>query len=628
MSTKFILVILSIVCYSFSPLLATQSSVSITEEMQQNVDIIGHTFRINYAPAFWKAQQFNWQLEEAISKTKELILINPSQKNFQKNLKHFIQSMNDHHVGILFHSTEFAMLPFSLAESNRRFFISRAFSFLAQDIPLTLQRGDEILAIDDVPINVLFNEFLKAEYDHEPTPTETNIALNSFTKRMGMSLHLMPVNKDIAQIRIRNRATNAIETVPVKWNYKPELIPARRALPFFKHDHLASVLSKNNMSSSGTLQEQVIEQSIQSTMIDRIGNHWNNLVAHLKQDLSKNEPSEDEIKDLIAEFVREKEGTLLPPLGRTLWHSQPEDYFQAFIFQLPTKERIGFIRLRTFSPYDTANILWTVKKELGLAKAPWTEFAELMTKFQNETDALVLDQTDNHGGSFFYMIGLASMLTDRPLDLPKHHLTITSEDVARAVAFFEIMENSEEESSAVDQLKNIFQELLEDDTIHGYTMTPALLEQMHFYEKAILENWQQGNLFTEPYYLSGIDHVAPHPTSRYTKPLVILVNNMDFSCADFFPALMQDNKRAVIFGEKTAGAGGVINLTTFVNRMGIALYSFTTTLGVRADNKPIENLGVTPDVLYTPNAITDLKYGYTGYLNKLNQTLIQLIKKK
>ncbi|TBR20006.1 protease-like activity factor CPAF, partial [bacterium] len=117
---------------------------------------------------------------------------------------------------------------------------------------------------------------------------------------------------------------------------------------------------------------------------------------------------------------------------------------------------------------------------------------------------------------------------------------------------------------------------------------------------------------------------APHPTERYTKPILLLINELDFSCGDFFPAILQDNKRATVFGVRTAGAGGAVKATQFPNQFGIAGLAYTWTIALRTNGQPIENLGVTPDVDYKTTE-EDLKTGFAGYARAIQAALTNLL---
>jgi C-terminal processing protease CtpA/Prc len=90
----------------------------------------------------------------------------------------------------------------------------------------------------------------------------------------------------------------------------------------------------------------------------------------------------------------------------------------------------------------------------------------------------------------------------------------------------------------------------------------------------------------------------------YTKPVLILADEMSASSADMFAAMAQDNHIAPIFGYRTMGAGGS------PSSEGAGVYSegfasVTRTLAVRAwpvstpdfpTTSYIENVGVRPDI--------------------------------
>ncbi|MCR4295307.1 MAG: S41 family peptidase, partial [Elusimicrobia bacterium] len=126
-------------------------------------------------------------------------------------------------------------------------------------------------------------------------------------------------------------------------------------------------------------------------------------------------------------------------------------------------------------------------------------------------------------------------------------------------------------------------------------------------------------------HVSGVDDIDPAPKAeeRYTKPILLLTNALDFSGGDFFPAILQDNQRATILGVRTAGAGGIVRSFS-VNQFGIDRLSATTSLAERPNGKPIENLGVTPEIPYEITA-RDLRTGFAEYRWKILKALDGLL---
>ena len=111
---------------------------------------------------------------------------------------------------------------------------------------------------------------------------------------------------------------------------------------------------------------------------------------------------------------------------------------------------------------------------------------------------------------------------------------------------------------------------------------------------------------------------------HYTKPILVLVNRLDFS-GDFFPAILQDNKRALIMGSPTAGAGGYVNKVVFPNMNGISYFSYTVSMAERKNSQPIENLGVAPDIYYeiTENDLASRYEEYSEAILKVVDTMVE-----
>jgi len=120
------------------------------------------------------------------------------------------------------------------------------------------------------------------------------------------------------------------------------------------------------------------------------------------------------------------------------------------------------------------------------------------------------------------------------------------------------------------------------------------------------------------------DVINPHPKYQYTKPILVLIDHMCFSGGDFFPAIMHDNKRALLFGSRTTGAGGFKNIFSFPNIHGIGDFSLTGSIAERKNGEVLENLGVTPDILYQIT-IDDLRNGYQGYIGEVNKSIHNIL---
>jgi C-terminal processing protease CtpA/Prc len=140
----------------------------------------------------------------------------------------------------------------------------------------------------------------------------------------------------------------------------------------------------------------------------------------------------------------------------------------------------------------------------------------------------------------------------------------------------------------------------------------------------IVAEWDAGHKLTRPYWISGVDHINPADV-HYTRPILLLTNHLDFSGGDFFPTILQDNKRVTILGSRTAGAGGYVNNVKIPNNIGIDAFRVTESIAERVSGNPIENLGVTPDILYemTP---ADYQTNFKPYTSKIQATVDSLIK--
>jgi hypothetical protein len=298
-------------------------------------------------------------------------------------------------------------------------------------------------------------------------------------------------------------------------------------------------------------------------------------------------------------FALGSRSSYLPALGTKIWSSDKENHFDAYIYLNDAKELIGYIRIPKY----------------GAGEAESKKFMEIMKKFSKTTDKLVIDQLNNPGGSVFYLYSLVSMLTDKAMFTPKHYMAINQEMIADDLKTL----NSLEKIKNLEELKKE----MGGETIGGYPVTMTFLSFMKAYYQFKIDEWKDGKTLTSPYHLYGVDKINPHPEVQYTKPILLLVNELDFSGGDFFPSIMQDNKRATIMGVRTAGAGGYVIGVEVPNQLGIGGFRYTGSLADRIDNTPIENLGVTPEIEYNLTE-KDFKENFKPFADAINEQVKKL----
>jgi hypothetical protein len=81
---------------------------------------------------------------------------------------------------------------------------------------------------------------------------------------------------------------------------------------------------------------------------------------------------------------------------------------------------------------------------------------------------------------------------------------------------------------------------------------------------------------------------------------------------EFLAAILQDNKKATLFGKRTAGAGACAKRIKLPpNQLGVVSLTLPWTRAWRTNGQPIEGLGVHPDVTYELT-VEDLQGDYAG----------------
>lgn len=230
----------------------------------------------------------------------------------------------------------------------------------------------------------------------------------------------------------------------------------------------------------------------------------------------------------------------------------------------------------------------------------FTQIDMALKILEKKSRCLVLDLRDNPGGLDFIMYALAMRMIDRPLvnlmnscmldegivEMHRHWLT----------EYNDMLEEARSDSDIASWTQD-----------YGIPCTLDFVRSLRTESLTCIEEWENGYTCTRFFPMRGLKTLEPHPHIRYTKPLFILVNERCASCADIFPTLMKDNKRALILGRTTSGAGGTVESFPVANAFGIAEISLTTSLILRNNYLVLEDNGLSPDFEHkkTVESVTD-----------------------
>ena len=539
------------------------TQAQLKQLMLSDLDSVRAMIAARYAPAGWKKDQYGWDLDAEIQKAKDQVNASDSfgVKDYQRTLKTLLNSMKDYHVSVSFHSTEVALLPFSVTEAGGRYFISAINRKAMPEALFPFQVGDELTAFDGRPVAEVVAELKKqAGVNNVPHTDVAMAVMMSLTTRGAMMGDAVPQGP--VSISVWSAGAQEPAVYPMKWTYLPEYIAPQ---PFVTK----SFGPRLPMDWLGTM----MLETPYAYGADRASYGMGN-----------------------------KDG-FLPDFGERLWTAPAENSFRAYVYRSPASGRsIAYVRIPTYGVADPGKFV--------------KDFAALIPEFNLRADGLVIDQANNPGGIVLYLYSLASMLTDRPLTLPKHYISLTQSDVAEAVKFLKDTAGAKTDEDA---------RALLGPNVAGYPVDFELLKNWTAFYGETVKQWGAGRTITSPLAIFGIAEVKP-AAGRFAKPILILTNQLDFSGGDFFPAIMQDNKRAVVFGERTGGAGGVVKKYKRENNLlGVEAINLTATIAERPDGQPIENLGVTPDL---PYAVTpaDVQGGYAGYIKAADAAVSGLIR--
>lgn len=252
------------------------------------------------------------------------------------------------------------------------------------------------------------------------------------------------------------------------------------------------------------------------------------------------------------------------------------------------KGLLGYIRIPHYSPEAQG-------QEANAKEVRFSQYEKIIQEMESKTVGLIIDQTHNCGGSVDFMQRILSLFMMKPFKPLQFELLATKGSL---VDFEDWATDMDHQSREYSEYSNVIN-LVKDSWLNGKTyLTPKTS-------------------------LSGEKLRNPNKI-HYTKPIIVLIDELSASGGDAFPALIQGYGRAKLLGVRTMGAGGHVADEASLNYSQIKI-TMTKSLFYRPDGVAIENNGASPDIPYSTN-LSDFKNGYVNFQKFYTGELLKMIK--
>ncbi len=255
-------------------------------------------------------------------------------------------------------------------------------------------------------------------------------------------------------------------------------------------------------------------------------------------------------------------------------------------YYYPTaKGNIGYLRIPHYMPL--------IGTDATAEDQTFAMYEYLIGELEKNTVGLVIDQDHNCGGSVSLLHHILSLFVETPVQSTQFRLVASKENILAINVELETM----------NPLSLV------------YIQAQDVLQRLQ-------QSWNAGEFLTSKVSFEKGDLIYPNPT-RYSKPVLMLIDELSGSGGDAFPSLMGGYKRAVLLGTRTMGAGGHVTEGAPLNFSQIKI-NMTRSLFYRPDGVEVENNGAVPHIPYeiTPE---DFNQHYVPYREFYTQKILDLI---
>ncbi|HEU4578267.1 MAG TPA: S41 family peptidase [Polyangiaceae bacterium] len=226
-------------------------------------------------------------------------------------------------------------------------------------------------------------------------------------------------------------------------------------------------------------------------------------------------------------------------------------------------------------------------------------YRAILDQYDAFVDGLVLDQTHNPGGNIRYCIDFARLF----LSEPGPNFVQAYNTDRTWINEFRAWARASDPTLASEESQN-------------YELRGSLVEAAY----------DAGKSTTDPLALYRGNELRPDGSYVWTKPRVVLIDELSGSCGDIFPMLIQRNGAAPLFGRRTMGLGGNVEAVGALANSTALLHLTRGLFTSHRDdeNYPpsafIENNGIEPDIEHEIS-VDDFRNGFVEYMAHFSQVL-------
>jgi hypothetical protein len=577
-----------------------------------------------YGPKKLKRKTIDFKWKEQTEKyLKEIKDLRTDQEVLFRTVE-FLRSLNDAHVSSELPSTLRWSIPMQTSYTRGvkgqpgRYTLN----YIEREKAQTLVRagelpplGAELVAIDGVPVAEFQknSKYFNSEGNEFTNRSFFGIQIFRMSEKSGVPLSLM--TKDVRRFEFQWRADDgSIVRKPVDIQYEASGVSMI---------NLATILPAKNKSVMDQLLKSLPNQEQEKTTEKSQINSLYAKIDSLFSTRSRFEAEPTDKKAPPAEGYKIEIGQRLP-----LFHSKlPKDFSE---IDLPASMEKNFKKENIFAGTFMRN-----GKRVGLLRIPSYSIDNIeaagpvieyfVRQLEMKSDYLILDQMNNPGGSVTYSDMWIRALVGK-IDASKH-----MRFQVRPTTHF--MENFSEIYTEMNKISTILPSEIRD---------PLLDEVREQFERVHLA-YRTGETLSEPVTLLPFlrlieltqafakmanpqaDLFSDQPKHSllrdfsYTKPILMLINQFDFSGGDATPASLSDHGRVLLVGTRTAGAGGTVEAFSLRLLATEFKYRLTTSLMYRPSRPEqpyVENYGVQPNIEMEPTA-HDYVTGFGGFLERV-----------